>query len=102
MSGFIQVAKSKQVKENRPFSVFINGKKIVLIRHQGEIKAFKDACPHQGAPLSHGSVKDGQIICLYHGWIFNLHDGSFLANNKLKLERYSVKESEGNVLLQLN
>lgn len=101
MSRWIKVARSQQIKEKKPWPLVIDGKKIVLIRHRGCLTAFKDSCPHQGAPLSHGFVKDGQITCIYHGWKFNLDDGSFLSNDKLKLKSYGVKEQANEVFLEI-
>ncbi|MCD6375438.1 MAG: hypothetical protein J7L94_07905 [Caldisericaceae bacterium] len=36
---------------------------------------------------------------MYHGWKFNLEDGSFAGNPKLKLKTYSVKEKTGAVFI---
>ena len=101
MSKPVKVASSAQVKENKPVAVRVDGKKIVLIRHQGQLIAFKDFCPHQGAPLSHGLIKDGRLICIYHGWKFNLSDGSFTGNPQLKLKRFNVQEKNGAVFVDV-
>ncbi|OYT87655.1 MAG: Rieske (2Fe-2S) protein [Burkholderiales bacterium PBB6] len=34
---------------------------------QGQVQAVEDFCPHRGAPLSLGFVRDGQLVCGYHG-----------------------------------
>ncbi len=34
---------------------------------QGRVAAVEDFCPHRGAPLSLGRVKDGVLVCGYHG-----------------------------------
>ncbi len=33
----------------------------------GVVAAMEDFCPHRGAPLSLGFVRDGQLVCGYHG-----------------------------------
>lgn len=33
----------------------------------GEVVALEDFCPHRGAPLSLGFVRDGRLVCGYHG-----------------------------------
>jgi len=36
----------------------------------GAVQAWADRCPHRGARLSLGCVRDGQLECPYHGWRF--------------------------------
>ncbi len=99
MADWIEVAKSEKIKDNKGHALQLNGHKIVLFRHQGRLFTLKNACPHQGAPLSHGFVQQGQVTCVYHGWKFNLEDGSFTANSKLKIKTYAVKEENGAVYI---
>jgi len=42
------------------------------------IVAFADTCPHRRARLSAGSVVDGTLQCIYHGWRFG-SDGRCVA-----------------------
>jgi phenylpropionate dioxygenase-like ring-hydroxylating dioxygenase large terminal subunit len=37
----------------------------------GGVQAWDDRCPHRGAPLSAGRVRDGQLVCGKHGWRFD-------------------------------
>ena len=101
MSKPVKVASSAQVKENKPLAVRVDDKKIVLIRYHGQVLAFRDSCPHQGAPLSHGVIKDGRLICMYHGWKFNLSDGGFTGNTQLKLKRFDAREKDGEVFVDV-
>ncbi|HUD97427.1 MAG TPA: aromatic ring-hydroxylating dioxygenase subunit alpha, partial [Woeseiaceae bacterium] len=36
----------------------------------GQVVAAADRCPHREAPLSAGTVRDGVLVCPYHGWSF--------------------------------
>jgi phenylpropionate dioxygenase-like ring-hydroxylating dioxygenase large terminal subunit len=47
------------------------GGHVVLFRSGGEICAFKDLCVHRGSALSLGTVRDGRIVCGYHGWEYD-------------------------------
>ncbi|WP_110208958.1 aromatic ring-hydroxylating oxygenase subunit alpha [Nocardioides daejeonensis] len=44
---------------------------VVAFRHEGELAVFKDMCVHRGAALSQGWVKEGKLVCPYHGWQYN-------------------------------
>jgi phenylpropionate dioxygenase-like ring-hydroxylating dioxygenase large terminal subunit len=48
------------------------GAPVVLFRAEGgQAAALADRCPHRGAPLSAGWVRDGLLACPYHGWSFD-------------------------------
>jgi phenylpropionate dioxygenase-like ring-hydroxylating dioxygenase large terminal subunit len=52
--------------------VRIAGEAVVLFRGQdGQIAALLDRCPHRGVALSLGTLRNGQIICPFHGWRFD-------------------------------
>jgi phenylpropionate dioxygenase-like ring-hydroxylating dioxygenase large terminal subunit len=63
------VALSCDVGEE-PVAVRVAGRGWALARIGGTVVAFADACPHRRARLSAGSIRDGTLQCMYHGWRF--------------------------------
>jgi phenylpropionate dioxygenase-like ring-hydroxylating dioxygenase large terminal subunit len=64
------VAESAQL-DSGPLGVRLLGKGYVVWRSRdGSPVAAPDRCPHREAPLSLGSVRDGCLVCPYHGWTF--------------------------------
>ena len=54
-----------------PLAVQLLDRALVLWRDAaGTVRAWADRCPHRGAALSLGCVRDGQLECPYHGWRF--------------------------------
>lgn len=54
--------------DGKPLGRRVCGEKIVFFRGpEGKVAAVEDFCPHRGAPLSLGFVKEGQLVCGYHG-----------------------------------
>jgi vanillate O-demethylase monooxygenase subunit len=54
--------------EGKPFGRQICGERMVFFRGaDGKIAALDDFCPHRGAPLSLGFLRDGVLVCGYHG-----------------------------------
>lgn len=52
----------------KPLGRTICGEQMVFFRgHDGQVAALEDFCPHRGAPLSLGFVRDGTLVCGYHG-----------------------------------
>ncbi|MGA0122059.1 MAG: Rieske 2Fe-2S domain-containing protein [Gaiellales bacterium] len=44
---------------------------LVAFRTAAGVSVFKDLCIHRGAALSLGKVRDGCIVCPYHGWEYD-------------------------------
>ena len=56
---------------DRPLAVRLLGDDLVLWRTgDGSVVAAPDRCPHREAPLSIGTVTNGELACAYHGWSF--------------------------------
>ncbi len=65
------LALSSEVTAHKPYGTSLLGDPLVLFRDgNGRVLCLHDACPHQGTPLSLGSVKEGNLECAYHGWQF--------------------------------
>ncbi|KAI8463019.1 MAG: hypothetical protein J3K34DRAFT_159529 [Monoraphidium minutum] len=69
---------SSSLGDDKPLGVDILGGRVVLFRDQetGEVSCLDDWCPHRGAPLSGGQVKQDSkghtcVVCPYHGWAFD-------------------------------
>lgn len=109
-SDWIVAGKIEDIKET-PKQVVLMGERIVLFRNEEGIHAFKDLCIHRGASLSLGCVKDGNLVCNYHGWEYNsegtcvkipqLPEGRSIPL-KAKAMKYSCKEAYGFVWINLN
>jgi phenylpropionate dioxygenase-like ring-hydroxylating dioxygenase large terminal subunit len=53
-----------------PVAVRVAGQQWALVRIDGVVRAFADACPHRRARLSAGELVAGSLQCTYHGWRF--------------------------------
>ena len=64
---------ARKVKQ-QPVPVTLAGERLVLFRGaDGQVAALFDQCPHRGAALSLGNVRDGCLQCPFHGWRFDGH-----------------------------
>lgn len=73
----------------------------------GCLVAYRNVCPHAGAPVCVGKVcgttlpgavgeyvlaREGEILrCPWHGWEFDLLSGEHLVDEKMKLRAYDVQ-----------
>jgi phenylpropionate dioxygenase-like ring-hydroxylating dioxygenase large terminal subunit len=99
------VGLSEEITKDKPFKVQILGLKFVAFRDSdGNARVLSDTCVHRGGSLSNGWVKDGCVVCPYHGWEY-AGDGKCVfvptlpAEQKLparaKVDSYPTQEKYG-------
>src|SRR5579871_1115746 len=55
------------------------GERLACVRREdGSVDVVEDRCPHEGYPLSQGTVKGGVLTCKWHNWKFDLGTGACL------------------------
>jgi phenylpropionate dioxygenase-like ring-hydroxylating dioxygenase large terminal subunit len=96
---------------DRPQLVTIFDRQITIYRDdRNKLQALSNICPHRGASLADGNIRDNCIVCPYHGWHFK-GDGSCVkipANasgvvipRQAVVKTYPVQEKDGWVWLFL-
>ena len=60
------VEASRRITE-KPRRFRIDGTDLVAYRVDGEIVMAPDTCPHMGAPLAEACVREGALVCPWHG-----------------------------------
>ena len=84
-------------------AVSLFGEPLVVYRgHAGDVTCVQDRCAHKSCPLSLGYVRDGNLVCRYHGWAYG--DSGALVNipaladercPKAKVPDYPCRVSDG-------
>lgn len=76
--GFVEVASLEDLEEDGRTVVRTRSQSIALFRHEGEVYAVDNRCPHMGFPLAQGTVDDGILTCHWHHARFELSRGGTL------------------------
>lgn len=76
------------------------GHRVVCVRDGAQVHALDDRCPHQGYPLSQGSVRDGVLTCEWHNWKFELGSGACSFGGEA-VRRYPTRVEGGRVHLDV-
>ena len=80
-----------------------DGATIAIFRTaEDRVFALADRCPHKGGPLSQGIVFGERVACPLHGWCIGLSDGSAVAPDEGRVERFPVRIVDGIVELGLD
>ncbi len=89
--AFETVASVGELAEGIGVPVVVAGRAIALFLVDGRYYAIDDSCPHKALPLYDGIVVDRTVICLAHGWQFDLTDGRNFENPRLCIGTYPVR-----------
>lgn len=93
----VEIASTKDVPQNRPLAIEIDGVDLVLTRNGDGFSLFQGRCPHMGTLLREGAVEEGYLVCKAHAWRFSCRDGARLRDPKTRLKRLDVEVVGDNV-----
>ena len=88
--------------EGRVVRVVCGERSICVARVRGRVGAVEDACPHRGASLSGGRIRDGRLECPVHGWQFDPFDGTLPGGFSSGLRAHHVEEREDGVYVEVD
>jgi nitrite reductase/ring-hydroxylating ferredoxin subunit/uncharacterized membrane protein len=95
---FTPVIDSAALAENTMARARAGDADVLLVRQHGQVCALVHSCAHLGGPLSEGTLKDGSVVCPWHGSEFALEDGRVLngpaTHNQPSL---AVRERDGRI-----
>ena len=74
--------------------VVIDGQPVLLALVDGRPHAVSDVCPHNGAHLSEGLLRDGCVTCPSHLWRFSLVDGARQGFPEVRIRVYPAAVDE--------
>jgi nitrite reductase (NADH) small subunit len=86
---------------------------VLLDVETGAARAFRNRCPHHGAPLCEGTVRPrlggapgryrlegGAVLhCPWHGWQFELDSGRCPEDPRMRVAVYDARIESGRVLV---
>ncbi|MEX0922155.1 MAG: Rieske (2Fe-2S) protein [Rhodovibrionaceae bacterium] len=99
--SWAKVAAVDEVESKGRLLVKPEGKQIALFAHNGRIYACDNSCPHEGYPLSVGTLgADCHLTCNWHNWKFDLATGRTL-NGGDNVRIYPVRLEDGAIWLDL-
>lgn len=91
--------------------ILLNTELVLARFHDGRLLAADVACPHKGTRLSAGCIRDGELMCPFHGWRFDacgtcksipsLVEPTAVKQALAHLRTYSVQERYGFVWVKL-
>lgn len=98
-SGWVAGPMLSEVPFDKPFAFQAGEDSILLIRSTKGLRAYRNACAHQGLPLDGGilDVEGGTITCPWHGFQFDSESGECFSAPQCQLEPFPTRITEDRV-----
>jgi nitrite reductase/ring-hydroxylating ferredoxin subunit len=79
----------------------VRGRRVLLVKLDGEVFAYDDRCAHLGLPLSNGRLQDEVITCAAHAYQYCARTGAGINPRSVKLRACPVAIVDGFVEVEL-
>jgi len=89
--GFEVVLHKDALPEGDLVEIIIGGTAIAVAKVSGEFYAIDNTCPHAEGPLGEGELSGPVVKCPYHGWEFDVRDGTCLTASDCAVKAFEVR-----------
>lgn len=91
-----------EVPESGGHYIVHNGRPLAVFRLGSDrVGVYDNACPHAGASLSGGHVRDDCLICPWHGWAFDLQTGRCPDNTAFRVQTHQARVVDGRIWVRI-
>ena len=100
--GWVKGPMATELDKERPYAFEDGEHKILLIKSKQGVRAYRNACAHQGLPLDGGLVdfESGTITCPWHGFQFDSESGECLSAPQCQLESFPLRIENNRILVR--
>src|SRR5262245_45131397 len=82
--------------------VSVEGKSVLLLNADGQVRAYENRCPHLGLELSDGELSGSRPVCRGRQWEYNASTGSGINPATVQLRSIPVLVEDGEILIDLD
>jgi nitrite reductase/ring-hydroxylating ferredoxin subunit len=88
--GFEVVLHKGALKPGEVTEVIAGGTAIAVCNVDGTYHAVTNTCPHAEGPLGEGTLDGTILTCPYHGWAYDIIDGSCSTNADVSIATFEI------------
>jgi nitrite reductase/ring-hydroxylating ferredoxin subunit len=82
--------RAEEIQEGAAKLVRVKSEEIAVFKHQGQLCAIENTCPHEGGQLAKGRIEGDEVVCPLHGYKFNVKTGVCSTDAKLKAKIFKL------------
>ncbi|XP_042207746.1 apoptosis-inducing factor 3-like isoform X2 [Homarus americanus] len=92
------ICKEEDLPQDGMKTFEVEGGKVLVVHHKGQLSALGSKCSHYGAPLETGVLCNGRVRCPWHGACFSLATGDIEDFPGLdSIPKYGIEVVDGEV-----
>lgn len=93
--GHVALVRVEELVPRAPTRFVADDVELVAVRTDEVVHVLHGRCPHRNAPLSDAVVDEDRLVCLHHGWDFELASGRSQGVPGAAVARFRAWVSEG-------
>ena len=97
----VKAGRIHDIEDGRGRVVEVGGREIALFRKGERVYALDNVCPHRGAALAFGDVREDTVFCPLHAWPFQLETGECPEFPDVCVQAFDVRVEGGDVVMEL-
>ncbi len=97
--GWVEGPLTSEIEDGKPFAFECSEDKVLLIKSKKGLRAWRNACAHQGLPLDGGILdpENGTITCPWHGFQYDSESGECFSAPQCQLEPFPLRVTDNRV-----
>ena len=101
MSDWHKIAAVVDLPVGAGKEIAVSGRLVALFNVDGEFRAIDGICAHQGGPLGKGKLEGSVVTCPWHGWQFDVTEGTHCLNPRICQTVFEIKVEADDVFVRL-
>jgi nitrite reductase/ring-hydroxylating ferredoxin subunit len=93
----VTVCTVEELQDQGTVVASVGDRRVLVVEHEGQVRAIDNRCPHMGFPLHRGTLSDGILTCHWHHARFELAGGCALDLFADDVPTYATEVVDGKV-----
>jgi toluene monooxygenase system ferredoxin subunit len=92
--GYVELIEADAMWDGEMESFDVGDAEVLVVKVDGQIRAYDGICPHQSQSLVEGELDAGVLTCRAHEWQFNARTGEGINPKGTCLLRHDVRVTD--------
>ncbi len=92
LGGWHPVVQADELPSGTVTEVIPQGTALAVAHLDEGFYAVDNVCPHAGGPLGEGELDEHELVCPYHGYAYDVRDGSCLTDEDLAIRTFPAEQ----------